>query len=850
LAAAVSSAEGGPVQARDLVRDLLCEDAMRALWQDLRFAARLLGKAPGFSAIVLATVAIGIAANATILSVADALFWQRLPVPDASRIVNIDQRRNGRPEGFTLSMADYMDYRDRSRSFDELAAHYPASPMQVIVQGASTSLRGEPMSIIGSVVTANYFDVLGLKPAAGRFILPDEDRVRDRDAVAVISDALWQRAFNRNAGAIGSTLQINGTPFTVIGVAPRGFAGALTRLPVPQVWIPSAMFRVGYRYCADAFARDCRIVWMVGRLKRGVTSAAAQSELTLLAQQLEAAFPDTNRGLGVNVMDARGMAYAGQDGRVVSLLLAAVGVLLLVACANLAGLSIARGLGRRKEIAAMLALGASRARVVQQLLTESVFLAVVGGALGVLLAVWAVDLVRPFYATDYSGNPINVDVRIGGMALLIVVALSIATGIAFGILPAVRAGHGDPMIVLRDEAVASGARRAALQRALVVAQVALSVILLVGASLVARSLQHLYRGEGFDPDHVVVARLRPSLVDFSFERARAYQRDVIERLEALPGVLSAAPSVHFPVFGWGDQVAVWLPGRGPAKPDEAFKTVWDQVGPDYFKTLGVSILDGREFDSTDRPGAPDAAVVNDVLARHLWPGESSVGRPVVVDGREHLVVGVVADGQYYGAAIGRQPYLYVNYWQYPDRDSFLKDSRTHIRVAGDPAAMMPAIRRTLAAVDPTVPVSEDYPLSQRIGLEYRPVRVAATMFVCFGAVAIFLCAIGLYGVLASTARYRTREIAIRLALGAGRSSVMRQVLGQGAALALFGLMIGLAIALAGARLLDSLLYGISPHDAYTFALVPVFLIAVACGASYWPARAAARTEPAAALRTE
>ena len=822
---------------------------MRALWQDLRFAARLLRTSPGFSAIVLATVAIGIAANATILSVADAVFWQRLPVPDASRIVNIDQRRAGRADGYPLSMADYFDYRDRSQSFDELAAHYPASPMHVIVPGASASNRGEPMSIIGSVVTANYFDLLGLTPAAGRFIRPEEDRVRDRDAVAVISDGLWQRAFNRSASAIGATIEINGTPFTVVGVAPRGFAGTLTRLPVPQVWIPSAMFRVGYRYCADPLARDCRIVWMLGRLKREVTRDAAQSELSALSQQLEAAFPDTNRGFGVNVMEARGMAYAGQDGRVVTLLLAAVGVLLLVSCANLAGLSIARSLERRKEIASRLALGASPGRVIRQLLTESVFLAVVGGALGLLLAIWTVDLIRPFYATDYSGNPINVDLRIGGTALPVIVALSIATGLLFGLIPAVRAGNGDPMMVLRDEAMAGGVRRATLQRALVVAQVALSVILLIGASLVARSLRHLYQGEGFDPGRVIVARLRPSLVDYGFEKARAYQREVIEQLEALPGVVSAAPSVHFPVFGWGERIGVWLPGHAPAKPEDAFQTVWDQVGPRYFETLGVSMIDGREFDATDRAGAPAAAIVNDVLAHRLWPERSAVGQPLVVDGREHFVVGVVGGGQYYGLE-GRRPYLYVNYWQYPDRDNFLEDSRTHIRVAGNPAAMMPAIRRTLASVDASVPVSEDYPLSQRIALEYRPVRVAGTMFVCFGAIALFLCAIGLYGVLASTARHRAREIAIRLALGADRSSVIRQVLGQGAALAALGLAIGLTAALAGARLLASLLYGVSPHDAYTFAAVPVFLIAVACAASYWPARTAARTDPAVMLRAE
>jgi putative ABC transport system permease protein len=349
---------------------------------------------------------------------------------------------------------------------------------------------------------------------------------------------------------------------------------------------------------------------------------------------------------------------------------------------------------------------------------------------------------------------------------------------------------------------------------------------------------------------VIVVRLRPSLVEYSFEKSRAYQRETIDRLEALPGVVSAAPSVHFPVFGWGEQVGVWRPGNAPARAEDAVKTIWDQVGPNYFKTLGIAMVEGRDFDATDRAGAPDAAIVNDVLARQLWPGQNASGQSLVIDGREHVVVGVVADGQYFGSATGAAPYLYVNYWQYPATDSFLKDSRTHIRVAGNPAAMMATIRRELTEIDPAVPVSEDYPLSQRIGFEFQPVRVASTMFVCFGVVAVFLSAIGLYGVLAFTARHRTREIAIRLALGAERSIVMRQVLGQGAALASIGSAIGLALALAGARAVKSLLYGVSQHDGVAFAGVPLFLIAIALAASYWPARAAARVDPARALRAE
>jgi putative ABC transport system permease protein len=823
---------------------------MRALWQDLQFAARLVKKAPGLSTIVLATVAIGIAASTTMLSVADALFWQRLPVPHADRIVHIDQRRADRDEGFPLSLVDYQYVKTHGQSFDDLAAHYPTSPMQLIVKGPSTSLgAGEPMAITGSVVTANYFEVLGLQPAAGRFFGADEDQVPGRDHVVVISDALWQREFARDPAALGSSLVLNGEAFVVVGVAPRGFMGVLIRSGASDVWIPSAMFKVGYRYC-DAFDRGCTIVQMLGRLKPGVTRAQVQTELDVLAAQLETEFPQTNRGLGVSVIPARGASYPGEDGRLVTLLIAAVGVLLVIACANVAGLLVAQGLGRRREISARLALGASRGRLVQQLLTESIFLSMLGGLAGVVLAFWTVDAVQRFYAFDYAGRAINVDVHMSPTVLAASVALSVLTGVLFGMLPAVRAGRRDIMTALRDESVAGGARRTGLQRGLVIAQVALSVVLVISALLVLRSLLHLYGGERFDPSHVIIARLRPSLVDYGVDRGRAFQRTAIERLEAVPGVIAASPSVYLPVFGSADERHVWRPDQVPERPTGGLRTLVNQVGPRYFQTMGISLIDGREFTDADRPGAADAAIVNDVLSRRLWPRLRAVGQPLVVNGREHTVVGVVPDAQYFGTSSAPQPALYLNYWQAPVRDNFDMDSRTHILVAGDPHAMMATIQRELAALDPVVPLSEDYPLSDRIGFNFQPVRVATTMFLCFGGVALFLSAIGLYGALAFTARLRTREIAIRLALGANRTMVLRQVLAQGATLATLGVIAGFATAVAAVRLLESLLYGVGRYDWTAFIAGPALLAVVALAASYWPARAAARTDPATALRAE
>jgi predicted permease len=819
---------------------------VHALWQDARFGLRTLARSRGFAVAALATLALGIGANAAIFSLVNALLLQELPVPNASALVHVYQTRPDRPgDYFPLSLVDYRFYHEHAEAFEELGAHYPTAPLHLIA-GETTE------AVTGSVVTAGYFRLLGLSPAAGRFFGDDEDRVPGRDAVAVISHGFWQRRFGGSPEAIGATIGLNGTTFTIIGVVPKDFVGVVIGGPALDVWIPSAMFRVGYRYC-DALQRGCTVVQMIGRLRGDRSIAAAQRELDILAGRLEAAYPADNNGLGVRAVPARG-SYPVQRveaDRPVKVLLVTVGLVLLIACANLAALLLARGMHRRKEIAIRLALGASRSRLIRQLLVESLLLSLSGGALGLLVATWVKEYLLTFYATDYAGRALNFSLEIDRVVILSTLGLSILTGVIFGLVPALQASRPDVVPVLKDETSAGGFRRSRLRDALIVTQVAASIVLLVGAGLLVRSLTTIYRGPGFDPGPVVLLRLRPSLVEYDVPKARAFQRRVIERLEALPGVLSASPGESFPYLGGGGGVTpVWLPGRSAERPEDAFRVALSKVGPRYFKTIGARVVEGREFGEQDGKQAPRVAVVNEVLARRFWPDGRAAGQTLVVDGLPHEVVGVVRLVPYHNLTEQPAPGLFLNYWQYESADAWAADSRTHVRVAGDAAAMLPALRREIAAVDPNVPISEDYPLTLRLEHTFKPLRVARSMLTGIGFLAGLLSAIGLYGGLAYNVARRTREIAIRIALGADRGSVAGLVLRQGAGLTLAGVAIGLVGAFVASRFLSSLLYGVDPHDRLTFIAVPVALCTVALLASYVPARRATRVDPMIALRYE
>lgn len=811
---------------------------MRTIGQDVRYAIRRMKGTPGFTLAAIATLALGLGVNSAALGLADALYLKPLPAPDASRLVLVDATLPNRPPtfAFTVSYPDYLYYRDHARTFTALSAHYATSPLQVSLPQGGFGVRG-------SVVTASYFSVLQIQPALGRFFTDEEDRVPERNPVAVLSHDLWRTRYGADRGIIGDTIRINGTAFTVVGIAPGGFHGIYGGPNNVDIWIPTAMLKVGYRYCDDVFSRTCRIVGLVGRLADRATLEDAQAEMTVLARQLETTFPNTNKGRGVVLHPARGIRIdeQTQNRPIVSLIAAAAGLVLLVSAANVAGLLLARGVRRRKEIAIQLALGASRSRLVQQLLVESTLLALAGGAAGFIVAIWSSDVVRGLFFVDLS-----VDLRLIGAGF----AIALVTGMVTGLMPAFQATRKDTLPTLNEETAGAGTRRTLLREGLIVVQVAVSVLLLAASGLVVRSFLHVHQGPGFDPGSLVVPRLRPSLVGYSAERSWAFQQEVIRRLEAIPGVIAASPASIPPLPRWGMGTETFQLAGDSGDPAEAPEVSTTPVGPRYFETLDVPMIDGREFDDRDAPKASRLAIVNETLARRFWPQGGAVGSLVMLGGSPAEIVGVVKDFQYLSAFAQPQPIAYLNFWQQDSSENWARDSRTHIRVAGSAAAMLPQIQSAIASVDPDVPVSDLQPLSLRIDDEFSELRTARALFVTFGALTLVLSAIGLYAALAFAIGQRTREIAIRIALGAARVEVGRLVLQRGAAVVVLGVVAGLAGSASVGPLLAYMLYGVNPRDPSTLVAGPSILVLIALLAMWLAARRAMGMDPIAALRSE
>lgn len=838
--------EIGAVEAfKEGYRDQQGLPVLEQLLQDARIAVRRMKQAPGFTAAAIATLALGLGFTSSVLSLAYALFLKPLPIDDASRIVFVGQTFVGDVRrGFPLSYPDYTYYRDHARVFADLAAHYSTSPMQVVTGDGA-------FNVTGSVVTANYFSLLRLQPAMGRFFSADEDRVPGRNPVAVLSHDLWRTKLGEDAGIVGTTVRINGTAFSVIGIAPERFHGILSGVPPNDVWIPTAMFGVGYRYC-DGLARGCTVVDLVGRLAERTSIEQAQAEMDGLARQLESTFPGTNKGRGVQVRPARGIRIQeqSQEAPIVALLAGAAALVLLVASANVAGLLLARGLRRRREIAIRLALGASRGRLIRLLLVESVALAIAGGVAGLVVAIWSTEVLRGFFGVSYVGSALNLDLSLDLRIVLMGIGVAVLTGVATGVAPALQATRPDALPALKDETAGAGGRRSRLREGLIVVQVTVSVVLLASSGLLVRSFLALQRGPGFDPDTIALVRIRPSLVGYSNERAWAFQREVLRRLDALPGVVAASPAGTPPLPSWTRRVPVQLSGSGSDQAG-ALRAGSTYVGPRYFEMLGVGLIQGREFDDRDGPDSPRMAIVNETLARRLWPQGGAVGSALDVDQERCEVVGVAKDLQFLTVLQQPEPAVFLDFWQQDRAANWSSDSQTHVRISGDAAALAPEIRRTIEAIDPDVPFSDVRTLGERLEYEFSEVRAARALLVIFGALALVLSTIGLYAALAFAVGQRRREIAIRMSLGAARSDVGALVFRRGVAIVGFGLVGGLvaAAALAG-PLLANLLYGVSPHDPFALLAGPLVLGAVALLATWLPARRAMRMDPMVALRSE
>jgi putative ABC transport system permease protein len=806
---------------------------MATLWQDLRYGARMLLKKPGFILIAVVMLALGIGANTAVFSLVNSLFLRPLPVKDAGQLVGVYEFRNGQVGMEDLSYADYLDYRDRNTVFSGLAAH--SHVWFWLAEGDASS------ELEGSLVTANYFSVLGVQPHLGRFFLTEEDAVPGTHPVAVLSYWLWQQRFKGDPAILGRTLRMNRLAITVVGIAPNGFAGVHAGSNI-DVWMPAMMSGMG-RPTRDEFGRSRVWLDLIGRLKLGRTIEEARAEFATLARQLETAYPETNKGLGVHLVPLKGLHPLTREVafRVPALLTAAVACVLLVACANLAGLLLARSGARRKEIAIRLALGASRARLIRQLLTESLLLALAGGAIGLLIAVWTEDWIVTFYAYGFSGLNLSLDLLTLGLTF----ALSVFTGLLFGLAPALQATRPNLVLALKDDGASTGYRRSWLRSALVITQVALSLLLLIGAGLLLRSLSNVMTNAGFDPHHIAHFRLRPSRTGYDTERAQTYHREVIRRMESLPGVQSAVlQGSGTPSFG-GSMVTIGLPGQAPAQPENAFRIVSHEITPRYLATVKILLLAGREFDERDRKGAPPVAIVNETLARQQWPGQRAIGGRIIVDGREHEVVGIARDALPRSSDRLPSPFIYLAYWQ---RE--LIDSRLLVRVAGDPRAMLTLLRQEVIAVDPDVHIGQEMSLAERTWMTFQSERLISNSLIGLGSIALFLSAIGLYGLLAFAISQRTREIGIRMALGARQIDVLWLVVREGVKLAVIGITIGLVGAFVITRVLASFLYGVTATDTMTFIGISLLLAVVALLACYLPARRATEVDPMVALRYE
>ncbi len=822
---------------------------METFWHDLRFSVRTLAKAPGTTVVAVLSLAFGIGANTTIFTLVNAVFLNPLPVQDVSRLVAVyttDENITGQLAGLTnLSVPNYEDFRDDSDVFSGLAAYsFPVT--------ANVVLDEEPEQLFTQLVTGNYFDVLGLQPAHGRFFHHDEDVTLGAHPVAVIGHGLWQRRLAGDPQVIGRTLTVNGYAFTVLGVAPAGFKG-ISAIGGPEIWVPSTMYR---EILPEQFKRwydDRRALLMsaAGRLLPGVSLEQARAQLETIATRLEQEYPEPNKGRGAGVMPlAQATIFPGLRGPLLlgsGVLMAVVGMVLLIACSNVANLLIAKASSRRKEIAVRLSMGAPRRRLVRQLLTESVLLGLGGGVLGLAVAFWGRRFIWSFRPVFVPNTML--DLSLDGRVLAFTLLVALATGILFGLVPALQASRPEVVEALKEETRggAGGRRRVTLRGLLVVAQVALSFVALVAAGLFLRSLGDAHNIDpGFETERLAVVVINPGQNGYDQPRAEQLYRDVVERATALPEVRSASLATNLPLFG-GFSRTVFLEGHETGEDDQGRLTQANTIDLGYFETAGIPVLAGRDFTEADREDALPVAIVNQEMANTYWPGAEPLGQRFRLYGDDFFreIVGVARTAKVVTLGEDPQPCLYL-----PLRQNYSDAMAVYVRSSGDAGAALTATEELLRELDPGVPRTFPLTVGEVIDQSLWASKLGAGLLAALGGLGLLLAAVGLYGVMANAVSQRTREIGIRMAIGAAQGDVLRLVVRQSMLLVGIGIGVGLAASLAVSRAVSNLLYGLSPTDPITFLGVPLLLAAVALVASYLPARRASRVDPVLALHTE
>ena len=811
--------------------------------KDISYAIRSLLKRPGFVSIAVITLALGIGANTAIFSLVNAVLLRSLPVERPSEVVSVAVR--GKDDSMSaFSYPNYRDFRDRNETLSGLLV-YRFVPLSLSRSGANER-------VWGFEVSGNYFDVLGVKAIRGRTFLPEEDKTPLANPVAVVSYESWQRRFGGDPDLVGKDVLLNNHQFKVIGIAPENFKGT-ELVYTPEIWLSASMMgwvEPGADWLDD---RNTRNFFAIGRLKPGVDTRQAEASLNLLALQLAKEYPDTNEGQTVKVVPP-GFILPELRGAVVSftwVLMAAVALVLLVTCTNLAGLMLARATDRRREIAIRLAMGANRWRLIRQLLTESVLLSVIGGVAGMLLAVWIVQLLLAFKPPiDF---PLSLDVSVDWRVLLFSFAVSLVAGAIFGLAPALQATRPGVSQALRETSAQGGASRTRLRSVLVVAQIAISLVVLISAGLVVRTLLQLQTmNPGFDPQNALTMSFDLGLQGYDRQRGQQFYRQLSERVRALPGVKSAAVSDYIPLSLNFNSRNIFVEGQPAERGENVPLAMNSSAGPRYFETMRTPLVHGREFTDQDQDGSERVAIVNETFVKKLMTSVNSsseaIGKRIAfgsAGGPYVRIVGVAREGKYFNIAEDPRPFVWT-----PLAQDYSTNGILTVRTEGNPEPLLAAVRKEVQALDPNLPLFDVKTLSEHMRFALFPARVAATVLGVFGLVALLLSAIGIYGITSYTVAQRTHEIGIRLALGAQLSDVLSLVLRHGLKLTAIGAALGLFGAYLATRAITSVLYGVSPTDPLTFGLVSLVLVGVALVACYVPSRRATKVDPLIALRSE
>jgi len=825
---------------------------MEKFLQDVRYAFRVLLKNPGFSAVAIISLALGIGANTTIFTVVNAILLNPLPVKDAGTLVEVDtidsktRVTQANTTKLGVSYPNFQDYARDSQAFAGIACFVGPAPL-------TWSNGVEPKQVQGELASANYFDVLGVKPAAGRFFFPDEDRKLGGNNVVVLSYAFWADKLGSDAGILGKTLNFNATPYTVIGVAPPNFKGTFAFASAEQIWIPVSMYPSVLTGLVKEIFDDRRFLGttVVARLKPDVAIGQAQASLTTLAGHLETEYPKDNAGRSVALTPLAEAAVGAnnfrQTTRAGALMMGVVGLVLLIACVNLANLLLAQAARREREMGLRAALGASRARVLRQFLTESLVLAVLGAAAGLIVAsagrtaLWS--LRPPFIKNN------DLKLTLDSHVLLFTLAIAVLTAVLIGLGPAYKASRASLAEILKagGRGGTIGWRRNPLRSLLVVCEIALAFVALVCAGLFIRSMQRAQKlNLGFESERLLVMSFDVGALHYNEGQGQQYFRAVVDAAKSTPGVAAATVASNVPLGG-GFLRTVFPEGETEASGYRGTLTQVDDIAPDYFATLRVSRRRGRVFTDADREHGRPVAIANEAMARHFWPNQNALGKRFHFFGDAVLreIVGVVGNTTENRIGEQPQPIAYL-----PMTQDYSPAATLAIRSDGPPDLLLSAIRSKVQAVDRNIALTNVQTVRVTIGQALWAPRMGAALLTVFGGLALILAAVGVYGVISYSVAQQTREIGVRVALGAESGQVLRLIVAQGLRLTAFGVLGGIAAALIATRLLSSLLFDVSTHDPATFGSIGAVLAVTAMLACYVPARRATRVDPIIALREE